>query len=156
MKNKKEKREDILDALYTELAEIQAYRQLQDTTFNFGGIDIIPNNTHSEDAYYKAREASVLSAISHYTSSNGSPHTRTTKRRHHNRNHYTQRKWRKLLNNNILGVYHHNGRIIKVYETRRRADAKYYTNRIVRRSPSDFPLKGGGYRKKFDYFHYIY
>ena len=155
MKNKKEKREEILDALYTELAEIQAYRQLQDTAFNFGGIDIIPNNTHSEDAYYKAREASILSAIAHYESSTIPQRIRTTKR-YKPRHYHTQRKWRKLLNNNILGVYLHNGRIIKVYETRRKADAKHYTNRIVRRSPSDFPLKGGGYRKKFDYFHYIY
>ena len=144
----------ILDALYTELAEVQAYRQLQDTTFNFGGIDIIPNTTHSEDAYYRALEASILDAIANYNSA--SKPSKVHRVKHYNRNYHTQRKWKKLLDNNILGVYCHNSRIIKVYETRRKADAKRYTNRIVRRSPSDFPLKGGGYRKKFDYFHYIY
>ena len=83
-----------LDDLYTELAEVQAYRQLQDTTFNFGGIDIIPNNTYSEDAYYRALEASILDAIANYNSTSKPSKVHTVK--HYNRNYHTQRKWKKI------------------------------------------------------------
>ena len=57
-------KEKTLEELRLDLIEIQAYRDLQDESFSFDGVNIIKNeSTISQDAYYEIVEQDILDAI---------------------------------------------------------------------------------------------
>lgn len=79
----------------------------------------------------------------------------------YDRKRITQRKMKKLHDNNCYFVYlkddNKGGKYYQpLYLSGCRKYAKRRTNRILRKSMNDFNLRGCAYRRKFDYWYTLF
>lgn len=149
--------------LKDDLADIQAYRDLQNTPFDFGTGLITNDNKESEDAYYEIEEQNLECFIDNIVSDR-----KKIKLCNHNRSNGYFRKQKakkrleKLAKQGVYFVYEAENKesgkkyFKKFYLSGCRRYAKRETNRKVRQSKNDFKLKGCGYRKKFDYWNTLF
>lgn len=83
-------------------------------------------------------------------------HINNNKLNKYKRKRITQKKIKKI--NNILwwaSSFEKEGYYKRYYYSGRKKYAKHCSNKIIRHT-SDFPLKGGGYKKAFDYWWNIF
>jgi len=140
--------------------EIEAYRTLDGLSFKFGNELIINDGEFgygSEDGYLGI-VAQDLRELLEYWDDDRTVNKIKNKRNKPRLNKYerkklTQQKYKNLSKLRWWTVYYNENedRYIKIYYSGARKYAKYCSNRKVRNS-NNFSLKGGGYRKVFDYW----
>lgn len=146
-----------------DLAEVRAYRKLQNEGFDFGSGYISPNSQKSEDAFFKNEEEILEEMIENVKSLLNKCKDKKVVKRTKNRYKGKKRgeyRLQKLVKNNSYFVYmkKRDGKeyLKRFYLSGIRSRAKKQTNKIIRHSKNDFPLNGNGYRKKYDYWGHIY
>ena len=148
-----------LEELYIDWNELEAYRNLNGQSFNFGTGLITCDSSKSEDVYYKMEQWDIENDID-YLENN---HQNKTNQKIKNRlNKYGWKqidkiKLKKLSKISWWNCYFNEeeNRYIRCYLSGRKGYAKWYSKRIVRRR-NDFSLKGSGYRKVYDYWNCIF
>lgn len=141
--------------------EIEAYRTLDGLSFKFGDELIVNDGEYgygSEDGYLGIDAQNICDMLD-YWHEDKSIKTKSNKQRlnKHERKKLDQQKLKKLSQLRWYTVYYKEdeNRYIKIYYSGARKYAKYCSNRKVRNS-NNFSLRGGGYRKVFDYWWCIF
>ena len=158
-----------LDNLYIDLEEVRAYRNLQNTAFDFGSGLITNDSTVSDDAYYEMQEQEILKSIDNIEYIMREMVLRNEEELYYipqirynryNKNRISKKKLNALKDKGIYAVSfkEHDGKkyLTRFYLSGRKKFAKKQTNKIIRKSRNNFNLRGGGYRKKFDYKWTVY
>ncbi len=143
--------------------EIEAYRTLDGHSFKFGNELIINDGEFgygSEDGYLGMVAQDLREKLEYWDEDNPIKKTKNKNKPRLNkyeRKKLTQEKYKKLSQLRWWTVYYKEDedRYIKIYYSGARKYVKYCSNRKVRNS-NNFSLKGGGYRKVFDYWWYIF
>jgi len=140
--------------------EIEAYRTLDGLSFQFGNELIINNGEFgygSEDGYLGMDAQNLCELLEYWDEDNPVKKKKNKNNKRLNkyeRKKLTQQKYKKLSQLKRWWTVYYNedeDRYIKIYYSGRRKYAKYYSNKKVRNT-NDFPLRGNGYRKVFDYW----
>lgn len=151
------------EELKGDLAEVKAYRDLQSEPFDFGSGLITNDSKESEDAYYEMQEQDLEELLDNIESEINEVERKNRKRlNRYARKQRAKRKKKRLADQGVYFVYEKECRetgnkyVTQFYLTGSRKLAKRETNRKIRNSKNDFSLKGGGYRKKFDYWWTVF
>lgn len=152
-----------LEELKGDLVEVRAYRALQNEPFDFGTGVIKNNSNNSEDAYYKMQEQEIIEEINRVEAVEFEKEKRRYLKKENR--YYSDKKaknrLKKLHEQGVYSVYKaknkDNGKeyLYKFYLSGRKKMAKKQTNKKVR-NRNNFPLKGAGYRKVYDYWWEVY
>lgn len=141
--------------------EIEAYRTLDGLSFQFGNELIINDGEFgygSEDGYLGMVAQDLREKLEYWDEDRVTKKKKNKPRLNkYERRKLTQQKYKKLSQLRWWTVHYKEDedRYIKVYYSGRRNYAKYCSNRKVRNN-NDFSLRGGGYRKVFDYWWCIF
>lgn len=138
--------------------DLEAYRNLQKQPFDFGTGLITDDSIQSEDGFWKMEQWNIESAIEDLISNSTKIKYFKSKLNHYNKKQITKIKLIKLFK--IGGWYsisydEDTGRYIRYYYSGRRGFAKWCSDRAVR-NRNDFSLKGGGYKKVYDYWNTVF
>jgi hypothetical protein len=142
--------------------EIEAYRTLDGQSFKFGNELIVNDDEYgygSEDGYLGIDAQNLREKLDYWHEDKIIKKVKNNNKQRLNK--YERKKIDqqrlKRLSNHWWTVYYKEdeNRYIKIYYSGRRKYAKYCSNRKVRNS-NDFPLRGNGYRKVFDYWWTIF
>jgi len=134
--------------------EIEAYRRLSGEPFDFGTGLITDDSSESEDAYWKIEQWDIEKALDDKEDVYlyRSKRKRKYKLNRYNRKFIDRVKLKKLSNraytiyfNEEKGIY------TRFYLSGCKQYAKWCSDRAVR-NRNDFPLRGAGYRKVYDYW----
>lgn len=149
------------EELILDIIEINAYRDLENETFIFGSIELKNDGEYkmgSEEVYYEMElqylEEALLALKENKFIVNRSKNIRLNR---YERKKITQKRLKKIHSYTWWTTsYDENLDIYKRhYISGCKKYAKYCSRRKVRNS-FDFPLKGNGYRKCFDYWWTIF
>lgn len=143
--------------------EIEAYRALDGLSFKFGDELIVNDGEYgygSEDDYLKIDAQNINEKLNYWHEDNPIQKVKNNNKQRLNkyeRKKIDQQKLKRLSKLSWYTVYYKEdeNRYIKIYYSGARKYAKYCSNRKVRNS-NNFPLRGGGYRKVFDYWWCIF
>lgn len=147
--NKKTKEDLIID-----WNELEAYRTLNGQPFDFGTGLITNNSSESEDAYWEIEQLDIENALDDLEDVYL---YRSKRKKKYKLNHYNKkfidRVKLKKLSNYAYTIYFNEekGRYKRFYLSGCKQYAKWCSDRVIR-NRNDFPLKGGGYRKAYDYW----
>jgi hypothetical protein len=162
------RQQDLIDEWY----DIQAYRTLAGQAFDFGTGLITDDSTESEDAYWEERQWTIENALLKYEPYYDTdilywykkvfPYSRENyifkqRRRKYKTTYIDRVKFKRLIKKNAYFYiyYEKNNRYKRFYLSDYRKFAKYCTNKKIRHN-NDFPLKGGGYKRSFDYWNIVF
>ena len=138
---------------------LEAYRDLQGESFDFGTGLIANEGQESEDVCWKMQQWDIENALDHldFIRDNYSLRKHKRKRRKSRTKDIDNRKLKKLAEISWFPVYYNKskGRYIRSYVSGRRNFAKWWTNRTIRHT-NDFPLSRNGYRRVVDYWWIIF
>jgi hypothetical protein len=142
--------------LMNDWQEIEVYRKLAGVPFDFGTGLITDDSTQSEDVYWKMEQENIKNQIWDLFNQKN----RKTKYKYKNkyiRKQIGKNKLKRLSKVSWWFAYYDKdkGRHIRCYESGRKKYAKWCSDRAVR-NRNDFPLKGGGYRKVYDYWWVVF
>jgi len=148
--------------LELDLMDIKAYRQLQSDNFDFGNGIIINDSPVSEDVYFKMEQLDLENALYcdsyiddlEYIIDLYYKHKKIRLNRHA-RKAITQKKLKSHYSHYHGMCYWHDEKNIFVRDTGRKIRKrciKKQARKKTRRRKNDFPLKGNGFRKIFDYW----
>lgn len=157
----REKEELLLD-----LIEVRAYRELQSEPFDFGTGLIENDSKFSEDAYYKMEENEILEKLRDLEEGKTKKNKQVNNKKIKNKRKYyldkkAEKRMKKLHEIGVYQVYEAINEdtgekyMDKFYLSGRKGFAKRQSNKKVRKS-NNFPLKGGGYRKVYDYWWEVF
>jgi HD superfamily phosphohydrolase len=143
--------------------EIEAYRTLDGQSFRFGNELIVNDDEFgygSEDGYLGIVAQDLREKLEYWHEDNPIQKVKNKSKKRLNkyeRRKIDQQKLKRLSELSWCTAYYckDRQRYIKIYYSGRRKYAKYCSKRKVRNS-NDFPLKGNGYRKVFDYWWTIF
>ena len=146
--------------IINDLIELDAYRILSGQSFDFG-TGIIKNDSKiSEDVYYKMQQQELEELL--FNKNNYIPQNKNKQKKHrlnkYERKKITYKRLKKLHSISLYtcGAYEKNGRLTRFYLSGRKGYAKWCSDRKVRHGNKEFCLRGGGYRKVFDYWWTVY
>lgn len=141
-----------LEEYILDLEEIKAYRALEGVSFDFG-TGLIENDLSygTEEAIWEMEQQDLEEIINKWDGQKFNPKKKKYKINYYDRKQIDRIKLRKLATH-VYTIYYDNkeGRYKRFYISGCRKYAKWCTNRAIRHR-NDFPLKGSGYRKAFDY-----
>lgn len=149
-----------LEDLKCDLEEVKAYRSLQDKPFDFGNGLITNDSCETEEAIYEMEEQNLeefIDSIVYDRERNQKP-KKSKRLDRYSRKQKGKSHFERLAKQGVYFVYETENEqtgkkyVKRLYLSGCRKLAKRETNRKVRNSKNDFSLKGGGYRKKFDYW----
>ena len=146
------------DAIDT-LEEIRAYQNLEGLSFDFGNGLIQNDLSYGTEYVYWKMDAQVLEDIIEdweydYKSQSNNSRQRPNK---HYRKIIGIRKLKKLLKSSCYTVYYNEkeNRYVRWYLSGRKGFAKWCSDRAVR-NRNDFPLRGAGYKRCYDYWWQVF
>lgn len=141
-----------------QLNEIEAYRSLEGQPFDFG-TGLIQNDLSygTEEVYWEMDVQDLEESILWWDYSRPKNYKKKPKRRKYKTKDIDKSKIEKLSKQAwyIAYYYEKENRYIRCYYSGRKRYAKWCSDRAVRNS-NDFPLKGGGYRKVYDYWWTVF
>jgi len=141
-----------------QLKEIEAYRSLEGSPFNFGN-GLINNELSygTEEAYWKYDSRTLEDLIEYWDWNKYKRKVKNNRLNHYARKIINKRKLIKLSKTSSWNIYYDEkeNRYIRCYYSGRKGYAKWRSKRVVRKR-NDFPLKGSGYRKCFDYWYTVF
>lgn len=147
---------ELLQEYLDDWDELETYRTLSGRSFDFGNGLINDDSTQSEDTYWKMMQWDIERAIDNLQ------YYKVSRKKKHKLNHYKRKqvdknKLIKLSKTSSWNIYYNEeeNRYIRCYYSGRKGFAKWCSDRAVRNS-NNFPLKGAGYRKVFDYWYSIF
>jgi len=155
--------EDIIETkqdAINQLKEIEAYRNLEGLSFDFGN-GLIQNDLSygTEEAYWEMDIQDLEDLIEYWDYDIKSQSKKKHRQRlnKHIRKMIGKRKLIKLSKTSSWTVYYNEeeNRYIRCYYSGRKGFAKWCSKRAVR-NRNDFSLKGAGYRKCFDYWDTVF
>jgi len=143
--------------LIIDFNELEAYRSLNGTPFDFGTGLVTDDSKKSEDVYWKIQQHAIEDCIEDLER-----HPQHKKRKKKRPDRYI----RKYAGHKRLAQIHketwwpvgydeETKRYKRYYYSGRKGLAKYISNRRVRYT-KDFATDGGGYRKLFDYWWHVF
>lgn len=143
--------------------EIEAYRTLDGLSFQFGNELVINDGEFdygSEDGYLGMVAQDLRELLEYWDKDNRKQKLKNKNKirlNKYERKKIDQQKLKKLSQLNWWAVYYYEqeDRYIRCYLSGGKKYAKYCSKRKVRNS-NDFPLRGNGYRKVFDYWWTIF
>ncbi len=150
-----------LEELKGDLVEVRAYRALQNEPFDFGTGIIKNNSNNSEDAYYEMQEQEIIEEINRIEATKIEKERELQKRNRYYSDKKAKNRLKKLYEQGVYSVYKAKNKdtgkeyLYKFYLSGRKKMAKKQTNKKVR-NKNNFPLKGAGYRKVYDYWWEVY
>jgi hypothetical protein len=151
----KELKEYILD-----LIEIEAYRTLEGQSFDFG-TGVIHNDFSygTEEAILEMQQQDLEEIIYYW---GWDDYLYIKRKKKYKLNYYARKqiskiKLEKLAKVSWYAAYYSErvGRYVRCYLSGRKGYAKYCSKRVVR-NRNDFPLKGNGYRRAYDYWWIVF
>jgi len=148
-----------IEGLELDLIEIYAYRQLQSEGFDFRYGYISNDKLQSEDAYFKMEQLDLEELYEYETELlyqiNMYHIHRNIRLNRHARKAITQQKLKRQMGNGNWQVWFHDNGKFLVKSTggaKVKRWVKKQSRKKIRKSKIDFPLKGNGFHKIFDYF----
>jgi hypothetical protein len=155
-----------LQELYTDWNELEAYRRLQDESFDFGTGLIINDSTESEDVYYKISQWNIDDYIDYLE--DNCYFKKKSKYFKYRGNYYQnkvydkeyfkilqQKYWWTVYEKNMFQDDEPHYLLRNWFATNTRRYYKKYSNHCVRKN-KHFGLKGNSYRKVFNYWSMIW